>query len=81
MENENLKSHFYVVMGKLPTHVSKMHDSEDSAVLEAQRLARANPGEEFTVMCAVTSFVVNNLFQYRYVKPEDNPEDFRYIPF
>lgn len=81
MENKNLKNRFWVVMGKLPTRVTVAHAYEDAAIREARRLARANPGEEFTVMESVSSFVVNNLIEYKFVKPEDNPEDDRYIPF
>lgn len=38
------------VGGGAPTH---KHDTEQSAIYEAERLARANPGQQFAVLEAI----------------------------
>ncbi len=43
---------------KAPQH---KHVSNESAIAEAKRLARAHPGQEFMVMEATDGFVVNDM--------------------
>lgn len=46
---------FWMVKGRGPT--TYQHDTLDSAKREAERLARMNPGETFTVLQAVGAVV------------------------
>lgn len=55
------------VGGGQPLH---QHDSEHSALLEAERLAGRNPGEAFAVMEAIHARKVDNMRRIDFRKQE-----------
>lgn len=57
------------------TPPSYRHELYQSAVQEAERLARASRGDEFYVMRAETMRKVNDMVSVDYVHPND------YVPF
>ena len=73
---------FWIVVNKdFPTRVTYKHDSEQSAIDEAKRLAKENPDQEFIVMESVESYVYSNYTKKKFVLPGENPHSSEYIPF
>jgi hypothetical protein len=56
--------------GGPPTHE---HQTEESAIAEAKRLARLNRGQKFVVLRAITHFVVDDMQRVDYEERDDLP--------
>lgn len=52
---------FWLVWNPQGYNPQHKHNSEDGATREAERLARANPGQTFIVMESVGALVVDNI--------------------
>jgi len=62
---------FFIVWSPTgPTNPSYRHEVRASAVSEAERLARAHPGNEFFVMQADTMRAVNDMKCVDYMSPD-----------
>jgi len=80
--NKQYQDKFWIVANKeFPTQVTYKHISLESAEKEAQRLALNVEGEEFVILEALRSYVVNKLHESEFVLPENNPDHDLYIPF
>lgn len=65
---------FYMVLQPSTNYTRYRHDDYQAAKVEAMRLARANPGQEFIVLCAVCTVTKDD------VKVDEVPAS-DHIPF
>ena len=67
MGETRMSDPFFVVWREGGGAPTVRHDDYARAAREAKRLARANPGQRFTVLVAVRGFEVNDLRETAYL--------------
>ena len=70
MKSNYLDAFFIVWCPTGPTPPKHRHEVREHAVQEAERLARAHPGNEFFVMQADTMRAVNDMKRVDYMSPD-----------
>ena len=62
---------FWMVHGEGTREPQKRHEARESAVIEAQRLARCNPGRSFTVLRSTHTYVRRDVDVFAHDDPDD----------
>jgi hypothetical protein len=69
MNMDSFMQPFWMVLNERTNYTQFRHDTADSAITEAKRLAAANKGQKFFVLCAVGMAVVEDPVKYVAVDP------------